>query len=140
MVAILDVRSLNGQWPPGDESMYSCPSCGPAVPVRYVVLPRSEVNRASGQSLNKAVVTVEGGRVTVHTIEVNRNAESVEVLYDFSPSLDLLSASYGDRYWEMHRTLEAEGKINHTREGCPYRNGPPQAKVWEPSSGWRPLK
>ena len=139
MVAVLDVGSLNGQSPPGDEPKYSCPSCGPAVPVRYVVFPRSEVNQASGQSLNKAVVTVEGGRVTVHTIEVNRNAEAVETLYDFSPSLDLLSASYGDRYWEMHKELEAQGKITHTRERCPHRDGPQGMKVWEPGSGWRLL-
>ena len=140
MVAIVDVRSLNGQSPPGDQPEYTCPSCGPGVPERYVVLPRSEVNEAYGASLNGAVVTMRDDRILVHTIEVNLQAESVEALYEFTPALELIGSSYGDRYWEMHRRLEAEGKISHTRERCPYRNGPPPAKVWEPASGWRALK
>ena len=40
-------------------------------------------------------------------------ADAVEALYEFSPSLELLSASFGDRYWEAHRALEAEGKLGY---------------------------
>jgi hypothetical protein len=82
---------------------------------------------------------MQDGRILIRTIELNRVAESVEALYEFSPSLELLRASYGDRYWEAHRTLEAEGKIGHARDRCPYRDGPQGTRVWERASGWRPL-
>jgi hypothetical protein len=102
-------------------------------------MPRSEVNRASGSTLNGAIVQVQDDRILVRTIEVSRNIDSVEALYEFSPTLELLRASYGDRYWEAHRALEVEGKINHSRDRCPYRDGPQGMMVWEKATGWRPL-
>jgi hypothetical protein len=42
----------------------------------------------------------------------------------------------GMGYWDMHRQLEALGKITHTREQCPDRDGPRQILVWEPETGW----
>lgn len=140
MVGIVDTAALDGQSPAGTDEKYQCSTCGPESALRYVVLPRSEVNQASGASLNGAVVQVLGDRVLVRTIEFRRLTEAVEALYEFSSSLEFISASYGDRYWEMHRALEAEGKIEHTRERCPYRQGPPGIKVWEPSSGWKAVE
>ena len=60
-----------------------------------------------------------------------------DALYEFTPQLDLVQASYSDRYWEAHRELERLGKITHTREQCPDRDGPRQIEVWEPATGWR---
>jgi hypothetical protein len=64
---------------------------------------------------------------------------AVEVLYEFTTALEFVRASYGDRYWEMHDALEAEGKIAHTRERCPQRHGPSGIKMWEKESGWRTI-
>jgi hypothetical protein len=52
-------------------------------------------------------------------------------------SLDLVHASYSDRYWEAHRALEADGKLTHTRAQCPDRDGPRQYELWEPRTGWK---
>jgi hypothetical protein len=48
----------------------------------------------------------------------------------------LVRATFSDRYWEIHRLLEADGHLNHTREQCPDRDGPREILVWEPSKGW----
>jgi hypothetical protein len=139
MVAVLDPSALDGQSPTGADPMYQCGQCGSVVPLRYVLLPRSEVNRASGSKLNGATTYLNDGRILVRTIEVPRNADAAEALYEFTPALELTRASYGDRYWEMHKSLEAEGKIDHTRDRCPYREGPQGLRVWEKASGWQPL-
>lgn len=138
MVGIVDAAALDGQSPAGADPTYRCSTCGPESASRYVVLPRSEVNQASGASLNGAVVQVLGDRVLVRTIEFRRLTEAVEVLYEFSPSLELIGASYGDRYWEMHRALEADGKIDHARDRCPNREGP-GIRVWDKTSGWKTI-
>jgi hypothetical protein len=139
MVAILDPGALEGQSPPSAEPMYQCGQCGPVAPLRYVVLPRSEANQASGSKLNGATAYLKDGRILVRTVEVPKNADAGEALYEFSPSLELLSASFGDRYWETHRALETEGKIDHPRERCPYRDGPQGMTVWERTTGWQKL-
>jgi hypothetical protein len=137
MVAIVNAGALDGQSPPSDKAEFSCPSCGDPAAMRYVVLPRSEVNRASGAGLNEARPIVQDNRVIVHTIEVNRHAESVEAIYEFSLGLELERATYGDRYWEMHRELEAAGRLDHPRERCPDRDGPPEISVWDRTAGWQ---
>lgn len=139
MVAILEPGGLDGQSPPGAEALYQCDQCGSGGPLRYVLLPRSEVNQASGSKLPAATVYLKDGRILVRTIELPKIADAAEALYEFSSSLELLKASFGDRYWEEHRTLETEGKLDHTRDRCPYRDGPQGMKVWEKASGWRPL-
>ena len=139
MVGIVDAGAPEGQSPASGNPKYLCSTCANGSPLRYVVMPRSEVNLASGSTLNGAIVQMQDGRILVRTIEIARIAEAVEAFYEFSPSLELLGASYGDRYWEAHRTLEADGKIDHPRERCPYRDGPQGMTVWERTTGWQKL-
>jgi hypothetical protein len=61
-------------------------------------------------------------------------------IYEFTASLDLVGATYGDRYWDVHRALEAQGKIHHAREQCPDRNGPREIQMSEPGTGWRTIR
>jgi hypothetical protein len=136
MIALLDATRLAGQSPPAEGSEYHCASCGPATPVRYIVLPRSEVNRASGAPFNRAILAAKADGLVVRTIEVPANAYAIDALYEFTPNLDLLRATYSDRYWDMHQELERAGKIGHTRAACPDRGGPRHILVWEPESGW----
>jgi hypothetical protein len=63
-----------------------------------------------------------------------------DAIYEFNSSLDLVSATFSDRYWEMYRALEAEGKIAHPRQQCPDRDGPRQVRMWEPVTGWHLVK
>ena len=62
---------------------------------------------------------------------------AIDVLYEFSRSLELIRASFGGNYWEMHAALERQGKLTHSREHCPDRDGPREVLVWEPERGWQ---
>ena len=141
MVALLDANAVNGQSPSPSDSEFQCSGCGPDRPVRYVVLPRSEVNRVSAAPFNRASLTVRADALLVLTVELPHTLpptmSPADAVYEFSPRLDHVHASYSDRYWDAHRELERLGKITHTREQCPDRYGPPQIETWEPATGWR---
>jgi hypothetical protein len=140
LVALLDADALDGQSPVADDPAFRCTSCDRGAPLRYVVLPRSEVNRITVSPFNRALLEVAGSGVIVRTVEVpSTGREAVDALYEFSHALDLQRASYSDRYWETHRALEAQGKLDHARAQCPERDGPRAIDVWTPQSGWRTI-
>jgi hypothetical protein len=136
VIALLDPRALDGQSPVAATSPFRCTSCGGGGPIRYIVMPRSEVNRVSGSRFNRAIFDVLPDRLVVRTIEVPMENSAADALYEFTPSLDLIRASYSDRYWDQHAELEHAGKISHSRENCPDRDGPPSIEIWDPSRGW----
>jgi hypothetical protein len=138
LIALLDANALDGQSPAPHGSAFDCTSCGPGGPVRYIVMPRSEINRVTGSPFNRVVLIVNRDALLARTIEapISAGGAAADALYEFTTSLDLVRVSYSDRYWELHRDLEAAGKITHTREQCPERNGPREIRVWEPESGW----
>ena len=137
MVALLDVNAINGQSPVPRNSEFDCGVCGPDRPVRYIVMPRSEVNRISGAPFNRAKVQSQSVRLVVNTLELLEKTLPPTAIYEFTPELDLIHASYSDRYWDAHRDLERAGKISHTREQCPDRDGRPTIEIWGPATGWR---
>ena len=94
----------------------------------------------TGSAFNRALLEFSAGNPVVHTSEVDRpdgGGALIDAIYEFTPALDLKSAVYGSLYWDRHRVLELEGKLLHTREQCPERNGPPSIEIWDPSHGWR---
>jgi hypothetical protein len=139
MIALLDVNALNGQSPATQGSRFACVSCGPSAPIRYIVLPRSEVNLVTASPFNRVVLSLKPDAIVARTIEKPANANAPDALYEFTPALDFVRASYSDRYWEVHAELEAAGKIDHSRERCPDRDGPREIRVWEPETGWTPV-
>lgn len=139
MIALLDVNALNGQSPATNKPEFICASCGDSAPIRYIVLPRSEVNLVTASPFNRVVLSLKSDAIVARTIEKPANANAPDALYEFTPSLDFVRASYSDRYWEVHAELEAAGKINHSRERCPDRDGPREIRVWEPETGWTPV-
>ena len=107
-------------------------------PVKMVTMPRSELNVVTGSRFNRAIIQVLADRVVARTIEVPQEASegAVDAVYEFTRDFDLVRANFGSRYWEVHRALEAQGKLRHTAAECPDRNGPREVFVWEPSRGW----
>jgi hypothetical protein len=138
MVALLNPAAMNGASPQHtSDPTFTCTSCGPDTALRYVVMPRSEINRALTAPFNRAQVQVTADRLVVRTVEEpNDNGYAAEALYEFTTDLELISASYGDRYWDRHRALEASGRLDHPRERCPERRGPPSIRMWVPGAGW----
>ena len=139
MVALLDTNAMDGQSPSPRDSEFECTACGPGRPVRYVAMPRSEVNRVTAARFNRASLSVRTGALLVRTVEQPHTATTApaEAVYEFSQQLSFVHASYSDRYWDVHQDLERVGKIAHSREHCPERDGPGQIEIWEPATGWR---
>jgi hypothetical protein len=140
VIALLDADALNGQSPEDEGSPYFCATCGDGRPVRYVVMPRSEVNRVSGSRFNRARLQMIADRITVRTIEVPYGeADAADAVYEFDQALGFVRAAYSDRYWEAHRALEMAGKLDHTQDTCPDRNGPREILIWEPATRWQTI-
>lgn len=141
MVALLDATALGGRSPTAVGSKYECHTCASAFPLKYVTFGRSEVNQASRSQFNRAIVEISGDRVVIRTIEVPYDGRSgaAQAVYELSPSLELLSATYSDRYWEEHRKLEAEEKLRHTIDRCPELS-PNHVKIFDIETGWTQFK
>lgn len=136
MVSLLDSNAIEGQGPEPAGSRHHCDSCGSAGPLRMFVFPRSELNQVTASPFNRVLLSTAPGRISVRTIEVSAAGGDADALYEFTPALDLVSAQFSDRYWEQHRALEAAGKISHTRDQCPDRDGPRSIRAWTAATGW----
>ncbi len=138
MLALLDTASLGGKAPVIQAPWFDCTSCVGTPPLKYVVFGRSELNVLSGSEFNRTTLTQRGDRIVVRTVEVPWDGRSTaaEALYEFSTSLELLSAAYSDRYWDEHRRLEAMGTIKHTASECPVRT-PSNVRVYTSGLGWQ---
>jgi hypothetical protein len=138
LVGLLDPAQLDGQTPEPRESPHYCDSCGTHLPLKVVVMPRTEVNLLTNSRFNRAIVEKTGDRIIVRTVEVPaaEGQGAADAIYEFSTSLDLLNASFGEYYWRIHDRLQLEKKLDHDREHCPYRNGPVNLHLWTAESGW----
>lgn len=138
LLALLDASHVEGRGPEPAGSPHHCDTCGDGLPLRMVVMPRSEVNLASHSRFNRAVLELPGDHVVARTIEVpSVGQEAVDAIYEFTRDLQLVSARYSERYWEIHAALEGQGRLDHTRDTCPDRDGPRELIVWDPDGGWR---
>jgi hypothetical protein len=105
------------------------------------VMPRTELNRVTASRFNRARIQTTGTGVLVRTIEVPLAGQAaVDVLYEFTPSLDLVRASFGDHYWDYRRALELGGTIPQGREQSSERDGPRAILMWNPRDGWTTRK
>lgn len=139
MLAVLDSGALDGQGPEPAGSPHHCDSCGSGKPLRMVIMPRTEINRLTGSPFNRVHVQIHGDGVSARTIEVPSALGDADVHYEFTPSLEPISARFSDRYWEIHRALETDGKISHTRAQCEDRDGPRPVLEWTSATGWRTI-
>ncbi|MCL4522581.1 MAG: hypothetical protein M1453_02525 [Acidobacteria bacterium] len=142
MIAVLDAKNISGSSPENAGSLYECKNCPAGRPLKYFVFPRSELNRATGSTYNFANAAANGRQIVMQTWEnddvaLDRIAAGV---YEFSTDLQLLRASYSDRYWELHRKLELEGKIKHSKAQCPDQKGPRSLLAWDPQNGWKEIR
>jgi len=159
MVAFVDVSQPSGTSPEESGSPYDCATCSPGRPIKYLIFPRSELNRVTGSPVNDAAYlgVANPGRMTeenrwaVGTKETaddrknNLTAEgiyhSLSARYVFGPDFETLQGtSFDDDHWEAHHQLELRGRINHSKAQCPEQNGPPLARVWDAQGGWRELR
>jgi hypothetical protein len=139
MLAVLDAQNLSGSSPEKPGSAYECKGCPEGRPLRYFVFPRAELNRVTGAPYNVVnEISVYPDRIEARSRESEWYGPAA--IYDFSRDFELKRATFEDMYWDLHRSLELEGKIKHSREQCPERDGPPAIRVWTPEAGWREMR
>jgi hypothetical protein len=138
MVALLDANALDGQGPEPKGSPHFCEGCGDGAPLKMVVMPRTELNLATVSRFNRAIVQITATGILARPIEVpSAGQDAVDALYEFTAALELTRASFSVRYWEVHRALEEQGQLKHSRASCPDRDGPRAIERWDPGAGWR---
>jgi len=136
MFAMLDANHLQGQAPGSAGTEFVCVTCSTAAPLFYATFPRSELNQITASRFNRARVSMTGDHIVVTTVEMPREFGDVTAFYEFDRDLRLVHARYSDLYWSEHQRLELEGRITHTREACPSREGPRAIEVWDAARGW----
>lgn len=141
MFAVIDPRADRSLAPGTPPGTYACANCGGTAPLFYATFPRSEVNTLLAARFNRAQISTLSEPFRVTTIEVPDDTNVATAIYDFDRSFRLVRARYSEGYWDVHRRLELEGRIAHSRETCPGRNGPPVIHVWDVARGeWRDVK
>lgn len=138
MLAILNASVRESQAPGTSGTEFECVSCGGGAPLFYATFPRSEVNTVTASRFNRAQVHLVGDRIVVTTVEAGEpeQGKAATAIYEFDRQMRLLRAQYDDRYRDVHRQLELEGRLQHDQSTCADRDGPSAIDVWT-SNGWR---
>lgn len=138
-VAVLDAAHPSGRAPELPGSAMECLSCPPDYPLHYFVLPRTDVSQAQPFPIDgPTVMTFADGAVQVHALEAGE-PQFGATIYELSPDLVLRSARFSDSFWEWHRRLEQQGRLNHRAEECPERRGL-DVRHWTPGAGWETVR
>jgi len=142
MLAVLNPDHPFGSSPEDPGSIYECLSCPEGKPLEYFIFPRSELNRASGSRYNE-VIAIEpfADRILVRVREVDPAVfptfSVIEAIYEFTTDLKVRGFRFSDHYWDAHRHLEREGKLNHSFAND--RTHLVIVRNWQPQSGWREI-
>lgn len=133
MLAIIDPAAANGQAPGTAGTEFGCANCSSTPPLFYVTFPRSELNVLTGSPFNGARVSRVGDRLLVTTSEIGSSPATA--IYEFDQELRFIRARFSEPYWDEHGRLERAGKLAHTREKCPDREGPRAIHIWDAATG-----
>ena len=136
-LAVLEEQGPSASSPSGATSSLTCDACPSRGPAKYLLFPRSELNIASDWPRNFVYLFTpnEAGAVDVSVQE--HSPPPLRAVYELSADLTPKSVAMSDAYWEAHRRLSAEGKLNHTPEECPERKRGMSVRSWDPQSGWK---
>lgn len=143
MLAVIAANGEPAAGPPASDPAYACANCPRGAPIRYYVLPRSEINRLLSPSNNLVQTifrTAEGAQArTVEVQDLPPYHMRSEGAYDISADLTMTRAAFTDIYWNLHRRLEEDGKLHHRAAACPEWPGQ-TVRLWTPESGWSAVK
>jgi hypothetical protein len=134
--AILDPGKPGGASPEDARSPYECVNCPRGAPLRYFVIPWSDVidTKQLGGRRGQPLSFPDG------TIELRAvQYMNAEMIVELTPTLEIKRRRISDGYWERHAQVERDGALQHSRANCPFRNGPTVLE-WLPEGGWRELK
>jgi hypothetical protein len=84
------------------------------------------------------VLTFDDGTVQVQAAE-SGGPQMAAVVYELGPDLTVRGARMTDSFWEWHRRLEQEGRLAHSAELCPERQGL-EIQHWTRLTGWTSVR
>jgi hypothetical protein len=112
----------------------TCAECPvTATPRAFFVLPRSELSRTIARPSGWISHIDQIGGNLVFSTDEGFLEGAIGVI---TPTLSVTRYDWSDRYWEMHRTLEEQGRISHMAGDCPERNAPVDIRTWSAAAGW----
>lgn len=108
----------------------NCPSNGPEA---FLLLPRTELNRLSGDAYNNVDnIVVVGDQLKI----VTREQQDAMVLHMMNADYRIAYSDVLDRYWDRHAALAAAGGILHSEDECPDRQTIRHVGIWTRAEGW----
>jgi hypothetical protein len=134
--AILDAKRPSGSSPEDSRSKYECHNCPPGMPLRYYVVPWTDVIEPIVLGGRRGqFVSMPDGTIEMRAVQY----QNAEVIVELSPSFEIRSRRLSDGFWQVHGEMERQGLLKHSRGQCPYRNGV-SILEWLPEYGWREHK
>jgi hypothetical protein len=131
-LAIIDLDQPPARWPASSEPA-ACDGCPTGVPRLVVLFPQSEVTRA----LFRTFAIVARMHVVDRGLRVStEDAGTLNSVGLISPDLRVVEFDRANAYWQTHRLLEAEGRINHSVDQCPETATLAHIRTWKPDVGW----
>lgn len=128
-VVVLRSDAITSRSPETADSPYFCANCAAGVPARYFTLARTEINHTVGRTpFDSSVTRQPDGALLVRVSQDPANS-GVEALYQFSQAFVLTRAAVSDIYWDVHRRLERDGRLDHDAGVCPERHHLP-VRAW----------
>ena len=95
-VALLDPGQPASRAPSAESGPYECQNCPTAMPLKYLLLPPSPLNKADAEPYNRVDSVFMKDRLFVQTYEAGIGAG---IVYEVSPDLRVASATPTDTYW-----------------------------------------
>jgi hypothetical protein len=133
-LALVRVDGSPAQSVPNGDDPIVCEGCPRANPSVFYLFPPSELTEYFFRPYNWVKrLQSRGSELTLGTDEGFGEGSIVRI----SPDLRVMEFERSDQYWQAHRTLENQGRVDHTSENCPDRQAAHEVRVWEPRAGWQ---
>jgi hypothetical protein len=138
MLAVLDPNQPYAVSPQTPGTRFYCENCGQGSPLKYFILPKSELNQLVVPGPN-SVHHIDLLGITLH-ISTSELSDSMRAIYFFSltPEISPHSVTLASTYWSEHRRLERERRIKHPAEQCLDYLHPKPIRLWA-SGKWSEL-
>lgn len=140
-LAVLDNRQPPAASPQTPGNRFECTDCPAGRPLLFIVLPRSEVNIASGLPYNWVDAFFKrDGDILLETHEQREDNVEITGFFELSDRFTPKSISFGAGYKEAHERMEKRGLIDHTWSDCQEQKHPATARVWDQTHAWREIQ
>lgn len=136
---VLDAEHPDGHSPEPPGSPYECLDCPSGAPVTYYVFPRTDVGQHHAfPQASPAPRVVDDRAIDVHVLE-SGGPDIATVIYELGSDFAVRAARFSDSFWELHRSLERDGMLDHRADACPHRRVL-DVQRWTAAEGWRTLR